>query len=150
MKTFTSLFIVFIFGFSSHAEVTFSEKESLVDFYHATNGANWIKKWDLNQPVSTWYGVTVDNDHVVSVVLENNNLSGNLNSSLQNLIFLKKLVLWKNNISGSLLTQIGNLKSLEYLNLGFNKFTGVIPNSIKLVDHILIQIIRDMIDLRKI
>jgi hypothetical protein len=109
MKTFTSLLIIVIFGFTSHAEVASSEKESLIDFYYSTNGANWIKKWDLSQPVAKWYGVTVENEHVTSIDLGNNNLSGKLESSFQNLVFLKKLVLWRNNIEGSLIPEIGNL-----------------------------------------
>lgn len=78
MKTFISLLLTFIFGFSSFGEVSGSEKQSLVDFYYSTNGADWIKKWNLSQPVAKWYGVTVENDHVTSIELGNNNLSGKL------------------------------------------------------------------------
>ena len=50
---------------------------ALVEFYNATNGPNWSNTWNLNQPINTWYGVTLDSNGCLSQVdVSNNNLSG--------------------------------------------------------------------------
>ena len=38
------------------------EREALIAFYKATNGANWTKNtnWCSDKPLSEWYGVSVD------------------------------------------------------------------------------------------
>ena len=97
MKNIYSLFLVFLFSVVMKAEVSVSEKSALINLYNATNGANWKAKWDLNAPVSSWYGVKLLNDKVVAIQLQNNNLVGTLPAS------------------------IGDMKSLEVLNLSFNK-----------------------------
>jgi hypothetical protein len=45
--------------------------------YHATNGSQWKVKWDLAAD-ATWYGVSLQDDKVIAVVLQNNNLIGEL------------------------------------------------------------------------
>lgn len=57
------------------------EKKALLDFYKSTNGADWTIPWDLSSPVSTWQGVRVENDTVVSITLFRNNLGGTLPNS---------------------------------------------------------------------
>jgi len=63
------------------------EREMLIAFYQSTNGDNWIKNdnWCSKKPVSEWYGIktwkteysltSIDN-HVRSIELPNNNLTG--------------------------------------------------------------------------
>ena len=67
MKNIYSLFLVFLFSVVMKAEVSVSEKSALINLYNATNGANWKAKWDLNAPVSSWYGVKLLNDKVVAI-----------------------------------------------------------------------------------
>ena len=78
-------------SFVMQASVSTAEKETLLKLYYATDGSNWTSKWDLNAPVSTWFGVEVQNDKVVSLQLPENNLVGVLPSEISNLIYLKKL-----------------------------------------------------------
>ncbi len=130
MRKISTLLFLIVFSFVMKAEVSVSEKSALVKLYNSTNGANWTSKWDLNAPVSSWYGVGVQEDKVVSVQLPNNNLVGVLPSEISNLVHLKNLNLYKNAISGMIPSSIGEMKSLETLNLSFNKLSGSIPDSI--------------------
>lgn len=79
-----------------------SDSLALVQFYQATNGANWAVRWDLKKNVSSWEGVRLENGKVVYLALQTNNLKG----SLPNL----------------------NLPELRTLKLGFNQLYGTIPN----------------------
>ena len=55
-----------------------SQRDILLSFYNATQGDFWIQKWNLSAPISSWYGVGLNNDNdVVSLSLSNNNLDGN-------------------------------------------------------------------------
>lgn len=45
--------------------------------YHATDGVNWIRTWELTANPETWFGVTMNSDgRVVSLGLDGNNLHG--------------------------------------------------------------------------
>ena len=106
MKYIYTLILILSLPFMMKADVSVAEKNALIQLYNATNGANWTSKWDLKSPVSSWYGVKLQADKVVSIDLQKNNLVGTLPAS------------------------IGDLKSLELLNLSFNKLSGSIPASI--------------------
>jgi GEVED domain/Domain of unknown function DUF11/Secretion system C-terminal sorting domain/CARDB len=97
----------------------------LVSLYNATNGANWITKWNLATPIDTWFGVILDANGCVSSIQINNNY---LNGSLPNLNLpnLKTLELPGNPLT----TNLPNLSlpNLERLDLSVCKFTGAIPN----------------------
>ena len=84
------------------ASVSLPEKDALIKLYIATNGSQWKNKWDLNAPVSKWYGVKLSNDKVISIDLTNNNLVGELPTELGSLVYLQKLKLTRNSISGSI------------------------------------------------
>ena len=130
MKNLYTLLLIILFSFGMKADVSIAEKNALIKLYDVTNGANWTSKWDLNAPVTSWYGVTIQDDKVVSLNLANNNLVGVLPAEISNLVNLKKLNLYKNAISGNIPSSIGEMKSLEILNLSFNKLSGAIPASI--------------------
>ena len=66
-----------------------NEKNALIVIYIATNGENWTITWDINAQVSTWNGVEVENDMVVSLDLSFNNLEGELPEEIGNLINLR-------------------------------------------------------------
>ncbi|AQS94157.1 hypothetical protein BXQ17_08820 [Polaribacter sp. BM10] len=89
--------LLLIFAFISitiNAQISQTERQALIDFYNATDGANWTNNtnWntDINitSDVSNWYGVTVTEingqDYVTEINLSNNNLNGSF-SSLVNL-----------------------------------------------------------------
>lgn len=105
---------------------------ALVDLYNSTNGANWTNKtyWLPVNPINTWYGVTVTNGRVTSLILENNNLSGTLPLSLGQLTELNWLSLFHNNITGTIPFEIGNLTKMVNLILGENQLNGTLPASI--------------------
>jgi hypothetical protein len=61
--------------------------EALAELYIATDGANWVHTggWLVNQNVCTWYGVGCYSGNVVSLSLQNNNLSGAIPESFGNI-----------------------------------------------------------------
>lgn len=111
---------------------------ALVDLYNSTNGANWDKKWDLTQPMDTWFGVVLDKSigRVIRLLLSNNKLNGRISNSIGNLTKLKELNIRANpDLNGTIPTTIGNLIELEDLNLRGNRLTGTIPTELgKLVN----------------
>jgi len=142
--------------FSVSNAVDLIELSTLQKIYDRLGGSDWIEKWDISQPVSTWPGITVDNGTVVSLILKGNNLKGDisfvawnnlpnlrelilyqnsslkgelLNSGIENLTNLEALSLGENDLSGSLPADFSNLKNLKLLDLSNNNFTGSIPTS---------------------
>ncbi|WOH15640.1 hypothetical protein DCAR_0935183 [Daucus carota subsp. sativus] len=63
------------------------------------------------------------------LVLSNNNLSGELPKCLGNLSELSELDVMDNNFSGDIPVSLGSLGNLTYLNLHNNKFQGKLPLS---------------------
>ncbi len=112
------------------AQVNKQEKQVLLDLYIATNGLEWNKQWNVEQPVETWYGVTVDNNKVTGINLLFNNLNGTLPASLGQLKNLKKLELSFNPISGTIPSELGNLEKLEVLAINGTAISGTIPESL--------------------
>lgn len=131
MKSLTILLIAFIFSLNSYADtISDKEKNALIKFYHATNGANWKIKWDLSLSVSTWYGVQTENGKVIGLYLEDNNLEGELPPVFFDLTNLVAIDFHKNSLHGKLSPEIGRLKQLEVLSLFDNKIEGDLPGSI--------------------
>ena len=77
-----------------------SDRENLEKFYEATGGENWLEKeyWNSEEPLDQWFGVGTDEDgEVISLRLEENNLSGDMpTKELLCLSELKELALWGN------------------------------------------------------
>lgn len=77
-----------------------SDSLALVELFNATNGPNWTNTWDLNQPLDTWYGITLNTSGcVLEIDLNYNGLAGVLPA----LSFgqLQKLDLGWNNLNGT-------------------------------------------------
>ncbi|MFD1602334.1 leucine-rich repeat domain-containing protein [Flavobacterium artemisiae] len=114
-------------------DVPVEERNALMDLYNATqNEGPWnnSSNWNTVAPVSTWWGVTVENNHVTSLSLQSNNLSGQIPSSFANLPNLRVLSLTNNQLTGGL-TAIGvNHPYMEVLYLSNNNFIeNALPNS---------------------
>ncbi|HET7117907.1 MAG TPA: T9SS type A sorting domain-containing protein, partial [Hanamia sp.] len=106
---------------------------ALVDLYNSTNGAGWTNhnNWLTTAPLSTWYGVILDNNNrVIRLDLPGNDLNGNLPSSIGNLTQLQLLLLDDNQLSGSIPASIGNLTDLQQLFLLSNQLSGSIPSEL--------------------
>ncbi len=130
MKRILTIFFALMFIIHGIAQIPASELAAMKDFYQQTQGDSWNQKWDLNQPVKDWPGVTVTNNHVTEIRMLFNNLNGELPNSISNLTELKILELSFNKISGTLPASIGNLDKLETLALNGNNLTGEIPSNL--------------------
>ena len=109
------------------------DRDVLVEFYHATDGPNWVDNtnWNSDAPLDQWFGVGTDTaGRVRSLVLEDNQLSGTIPSSLGNLANLESLNLFTNQLSGTIPSSLGDLANLRSLDLAINQLSGTIPSSL--------------------
>ena len=109
------------------------EYKALVELYETTGGKDWTYTWDVsknNLHERMWYGVVIEDGHVVKLELQNNQLKGELPASLNQLTYLKELSLYNNNLTGTIPTSIGTMDSLSHVYLYKNKLTGSIPSSL--------------------
>lgn len=108
-----------------------TECDVLVELYSATNGPNWVDKsgWLLSNTPCTWFGITCSDEHVISIILRNNNLSGILPDSWSFFTALNKLLLDDNHLSGPLppSVQLYGAYPFPTLSLNNNQFSGTIP-----------------------
>jgi len=85
MKTIFTYVSLLLVSASCFAEISSTEKNALIKFNKATKGSQWTNKWDLKASPTTWYGVEIQNDKVISIKLVNNNLNGELPKELGDL-----------------------------------------------------------------
>ena len=115
-----------------HAQIPDSQRQALIDFYQTTNGDNWTNNEGWNGEVGTecsWFGITCDDEENIKwIELEENNLSGEIPSSIKNFPGLMTLKLQENNLT-SIPHEIGELGKITFLALSNNQFDNV-PNSI--------------------
>jgi len=101
------------------------DNQELIKLYNAAGGQKWINSWDVEQPVSEWYGVKVDtNDRVIGLDLSSNNLIGAL--PYMNLPFLQELDLSDNRLSGLVPFMTGSVEfgvPLKRFDINENEFT---------------------------
>lgn len=109
-------------------------RASLMDFYYATDGPNWLHNegWGEEIPVQLWYGVDLGKslyygDYIHSLRLGNNNLSGTIPLSIKSFPHLKILDLEGNNLTGTLPSYFSSLTDLEELNISDNQLSGDFP-----------------------
>ena len=135
-----------------------NDRAVLIELYNATDGPNWADNtnWLSDKPLGEWYGVVVDDaGRVTALMLEHNQLTGEIPPSLgrlssletlalssnrlsgpippelSNLTELKVLVLWDNQLDGPIPPQLGSLTKLEVLYLGRNRISGLIPPELR-------------------
>lgn len=135
MKTLTTLFAC-CFALISTAQISTIEKQALVDFFNSTKGSEWFTSWDLEQPETTWHGVSIVDNKVVAIELGFNNLQGEIPATIGNLENLETLKLFFNQIGGTLPDEIGNLKNLKVLDLNSNSISGTLPSSIENLENL--------------
>lgn len=97
---------------------------ALVDLYANTNGDNWINNsnWlNSSVPLSSWHGLTVENNRVTEINLNSNDLSGAIPSSITSLSELRILNLYSNFLIDEI-PNFGLLNAIELINLTSNEF----------------------------
>ena len=110
----------------------------LVDLYNNTNGASWTNKtgWEdgalgTNCTPCSWYGISCDNqENIIGIDLYNNNLSGTVPATMEDLTKLRTIKLLANNLSGTFPDIWANMSDLEFIDLSNNQFTGMMPSSL--------------------
>jgi len=106
------------------------DRAALLTLYDSTGGASWknASNWLSSEPVSKWFGVSVDSDgRVRSLVLPDNGLEGEIPAALGDLRTLQVLDLSSNALNGPIPAELGDLSSLNTLRLDENGLSGVIP-----------------------
>lgn len=120
------------------------ERAALIAIYNALDGDNWEnnENWCTDKPLNEWYGVWIENGHVISIddALNYNNVHGDIPAELGDLTHLQRLQLysaqgitslpkeigkldrvWAMSIYGSSITslpdEMGNMRLLNTLNL---------------------------------
>ena len=103
---------------------------ALVALFESTNGYEWFRSdnW-LVGPVADWYGISVRDGRVRALILEENNLKGQLPDEIADLRALDTLSFYKNELGGNIPESISEMSALLYLDLDDNLFTGSIPGS---------------------
>ncbi len=118
--------------------VFLQDYQALLSLYQSSDGKNWKQNtnWLSDKPVSQWYGVVVSNYRVKQLILDNNNLNGQLPKDIGLLDALEQLFMPNNKITGELPAEIGNLTSLKYLDLRNNHLYGNLPAEIGNLDSL--------------
>lgn len=111
--------------------VSESDSLALVAIYEALHGDRWEDhtNW-LEGPVNTWYGITVTDNRVTSIHLQNNGLYGEIPGEIGELSYLKTLKIYNNDISGAIPSEIGDMDSLEILHISDNELDSPLPTEI--------------------
>ena len=101
-------------------------------FFEATGGSGWTNhaSWLTDAPVSSWFGVTVEDSLVTALELPGNGLAGTLPPVVGDFGDLKRLNLARNTLTSDLPADLGTLIELEALDLSSNRFSGSIPREI--------------------
>ena len=104
-----------------------TDKDVLIVFYEATDGANWSnnKNWLSEAPIDDWFGVTTDDGGRVKVLdLWADKLRGEIPAELGRLSKLEGLHLFANDLSGEIPAELGRLSNLKRLALGRGLYLG--------------------------
>jgi Leucine-rich repeat (LRR) protein len=112
---------------------------ALTEFFYSTGGLQWVNNdgWrsgvqnPFSDPCDNWNGVTCNDDgRVISIELENNELTGIIPSSIDQLHMLQRLNLNSNELSGNIIESISNLPEITFLSLSDNQFSGPLASEI--------------------
>lgn len=121
-----------------------ADRRALVELYKSTYGELWVSStnWNSSRPISQWYGVTVDpiTGRVRQLNLSNNNLSGELPSSIATLDSLQYINLTGNSIGGDIPASLGSMVALKKLWLADNVFSGNIPESLSMLEDLSLRV----------
>ena len=125
--------IASVIGSSCALQGSLEDREALVELYGALDGENWTNStnWLTERPIREWHGVTNDaSGRVTGLMLEGNELTGEMPAGLGSLSNLRRLEFSNNHLTGEIPTELGNLSSLENLILDSNLLNGEIPTEL--------------------
>ncbi|RLD27049.1 MAG: hypothetical protein DRI54_01735, partial [Bacteroidetes bacterium] len=107
------------------------EYEYILELFVQTDGDNWEnnENWDSDELVEDWYGIIVEDAHIIEIYLASNLLAGELPEEIGVLDSLKTLDLSNNQLEGPLPFELGDLSVLIDLILDSNLISGIIPES---------------------
>ena len=109
-----------------------SDSLVLVQIFEETGGTTtWILPWDLTTPVATWEGVTLSGGKIRELDLSSRELRGVLPNVFDSDFFseLRYLSFFDNDLEGQIPSSIGSITTLTYLDLDKNQFEGSVPAS---------------------
>lgn len=108
----------------------FQDSLALVNFYRNAGGPDWPQVWDLNQPIDTWDGVSLNSTGRADKLIINNLPEPEVLPRFLpdlNLTELKVLRLENDHFTG-IIPDFTHLPNLEHLFLRSNLLEGDIPN----------------------
>ncbi len=113
------------------AQVNIQDSLALVALYDATNGDQWKNNsnW-LFDPVSTWYGITLQGDRVYVISLYDNGLEGYIPDEIGELTGLVEIDLSLGNFTGGIPNVFWDMPNFYQLSLRNCGLTGEIPSSL--------------------
>ena len=127
-----------VFPFTRQPESQ-EDRETLIAFYHATDGENWdygdtsrwpddASQWLSDAPIGEWSGVNInDAGRVTGLYLRGLGLTGEIPPELADLPHLEYLYLGRNQLSGEIPPELDALTNLQWLDLSNNRLSGEIP-----------------------
>ncbi len=108
------------------------EERVLVEFYEAMDGVNWEDNggWLSDQPLSAWYGITVNQyGRVVGLELSDNNLNGVLPETLALLTKLESVRVSGNAITGCMSLSLSGISDHDFDDLMLSQCSVHFPDS---------------------
>lgn len=122
-----------------------AERDALMAFYAASNGPQWVNNtnWGSDKPLDQWYGVTLRDGRVTALLLDNNNLKGDIAESIGELEKMETLSLAENQLTGDITAIISGMHGLTSLNLSTNQLSGMIPVEIGELRNLLLLSLND-------
>lgn len=130
-KVVLGIVLIFSNGFLN-AQVPNQERKALEELYAKTSGTSWNNTWDLKEEVTSWYGVQVEDGHVVAIKLHHNGLEGEIPDNFQQLPYLRSLNLAFNELRGKLPASLFNHPGITIVRLEMNSLSGAMPKEISL------------------
>ncbi|KAK6942353.1 Leucine-rich repeat [Dillenia turbinata] len=133
LSLLVSILFLSSFPLSFSYEPRNHEVEALIGIRAALNDPHGVlNNWDeFSVDPCSWAMITCSSENlVIGFGAPSQALSGTLSGMIANLTNLKQILLQNNNISGQIPPELGKLPRLQTLDLSNNRFSGSIPDSI--------------------
>jgi len=138
--TYTNWITVLANPYSVSSLIPPEERSVLVDLFNQTSGTQWgwHTHWlDPHRNEYYWYGVTVPDNHVTSLILSGNDLNGNLPENLHQLTHVNHFDLSNNILTGPLPDTITQLTHLKILNISGNQLVDTLSSGMSQLNQLI-------------